>query len=56
MLRWEIAKGVYRFTVYHSLDPGEYAVAEAVESGGTNVYLWDFGVDPSAEAPKSEAK
>ena len=56
MLRWEIAKGVYRFTVYHSLDPGEYAVAEAVESGGTNVYLWDFGVDSGTEAPKSEAK
>jgi len=56
MLRWEIAKGVYRFTVYHSLDPGEYAVAEAVESGGTNVYLWDFGVDSGAEAPKPEAK
>jgi hypothetical protein len=56
MLRWELAKGVYRFTVYHSLDPGEYAVAEAVESGGTNVYLWDFGVDPEAAAPKSETK
>ena len=56
MLRWEIAKGVYRFTVYHSLDPGEYAVAEAVESGGTNVYLWDFGVDPGEPAAKSEAK
>jgi hypothetical protein len=56
MLRWEVAKGVYRFTVYHSLDPGEYAVAEAIESGGTNVYLWDFGVDPDATAPKSETK
>jgi hypothetical protein len=56
MLRWEVAKGVYRFTVYHSLDPGEYAVAEAVESGGTNVYLWDFGVDPDPSAPKSAPK
>src|SRR5277367_1065705 len=56
MLRWEIAKGVYRFTVYHSLDAGEYAVAEAIESGGTNVYLWDFGVDPGAEVPKPETK
>jgi hypothetical protein len=56
MLRWEVAKGVYRFTVYHSLDPGEYAVAEAVESGGTNVYLWDFGVDPDPSAPKLAPK
>jgi hypothetical protein len=56
MLRWEIAKGVYRFTVYHSLDPGEYAVAEALESGGTNVYLWDFGVDPGEAAAKPETK
>jgi hypothetical protein len=56
MLRWEIAKGVYRFTVYHSLDPGEYAVAEALESGGTNVYLWDFGVDPGEAAAKPVTK
>ena len=46
LLRWEVAHGVYRFTLYQTLDPGEYAVAEAIESGGTNVYLWDFGVDP----------
>jgi hypothetical protein len=46
LLRWEVAPGVYRFTLYQTLDPGEYAVAEAIESGGTNVYLWDFGVDP----------
>jgi hypothetical protein len=56
MLRWEIAKGVYRFTVYHSLDSGEYAVAEAVESGGTNVYLWDFGVDPGEATAKPITK
>lgn len=56
MLRWEVAKGVYRFTVYHSLDPGEYAVAEAIESAGTNVYLWDFGVDIDPAASKSGPK
>jgi hypothetical protein len=56
LLRWEVARGVYRFTLYQTLDPGEYAVAEAIESGGTNVYLWDFGVDPTAPAPKPKTK
>ncbi len=54
LLRWEIAKGVYRFTVYQSLEPGEYAVAETIESGGTQVYLWDFGVDPGATEAKPQ--
>jgi hypothetical protein len=56
LLRWEVAPGVYRFTLYQTLEPGEYAVAEAIESAGTNVYLWDFGVDPGTAAPKSEKK
>jgi hypothetical protein len=56
LLRWEVAPGVYRFTLYQTLDPGEYAVAEAIESGGTNVYLWDFGVDPGTPALKPEKK
>jgi len=56
LLRWEIARGVYRFTIEQALDPGEYAVVQAVESGGTNVYLWDFGVDPGISGPKQETK
>jgi hypothetical protein len=56
LLRWEVARGVYRFTLYQTLDPGEYAVAEAIESGGTNVYLWDFGVDPGTPALPPEKK
>lgn len=56
LLRWEVAKGVYRFTLYQNLEPGEYAVAEAIESGGTNVYLWDFGVDPGTPSPKLDKK
>jgi hypothetical protein len=52
MLRWEVARGVYRFTVYHALDPGEYALVETIESGATNVYIWDLGVDPEVDSPK----
>jgi hypothetical protein len=54
MLRWEIAKGVYRYTIYAPLEPGEYAVAETIESGGTNVFLWDFGVDSGTTEAKSK--
>ena len=50
MQRWEVAKGVYRFTLGQTLAPGEYALVEVVE-GKTeleqlSVYVWDFGVDP----------
>jgi hypothetical protein len=54
LLRWEIARGVYRYTIYASLEPGEYAVAETIESGGTNVLLWDFGVDGAAAGAKPQ--
>jgi hypothetical protein len=54
LLRWEIARGVYRYTIYASLEPGEYAVAETIESGGTNVFLWDFGVDDAAGEGKPQ--
>ena len=51
--RWQIANGVYRFTLSQSLEPGEYVFTEIVKSEGTNLYVWDFGVDaggkPSAE-------
>jgi len=52
MQRWLIAPGVYRFTLEQHLDPGEYALAEIVKGGGTNLYFWDFGLDAApAEAP-----
>lgn len=44
-LRWQIARGVYKFTVMQPLEPGEYALAEIVPGGGTSLYFWDFGID-----------
>lgn len=46
MQRWLIAPGVYRFTLEQHIDPGEYALTEIVQGGGTNLYFWDFGMDP----------
>jgi hypothetical protein len=58
--RWEIAHGVYRFTLGASLEPGEYAMAEIVQGGATSLYFWDFGVDgnstPAASTSSSKPK
>jgi hypothetical protein len=51
--RWEIAHGVYRFTLGASLEPGEYAMAEVVQGGATSLYFWDFGVDGNSAPPAS---
>ena len=45
MQRWEIAHGVYRFTLSKPLAPGEYALAETIGDEGTSLYVWDFGVE-----------
>ena len=47
--RWEVAATVYRFTLGEPLPPGEYALAEILPDG-MNLFVWDFGVDPSAPA------
>jgi hypothetical protein len=53
--RWQIAQGVYRFTIGQSLEPGEYVFTEIVKGEGTNLYVWDFGVD-AAGGKSSAAK
>jgi hypothetical protein len=52
--RWQIANGVYRFTLSQSLGPGEYVFTEIVKGEGTNLYVWDFGVDTGSKS--SEAR
>jgi hypothetical protein len=44
LLRWEVAKGVYRFTIAQPVDPGEYALTLVVPDE-LNPFVWDFGVD-----------
>jgi len=43
--RWEVAGGVFRFTLGRPLAPGEYAIAEMVQDQGAGLYVWDFGID-----------
>lgn len=42
---WEVAHGVFRFTLGEPLAPGEYAIAEVIQDEGMSVYVWDFGSD-----------
>jgi len=50
--RWQLVKGVYRFTLSQPLAPGEYAFGEIVPGEGMNLYVWDFGVDGTAPKKK----
>jgi hypothetical protein len=47
MQSWDIARGVYRFTLGQELASGEYAIAEMAKDEGAGLYVWDFGVDRS---------
>jgi len=54
--RWEVARGVYRFTLGQPLPPGEYAFAEIVRDEGMSLYVWDFGVDVNATTAGTKQK
>jgi hypothetical protein len=56
MQRWQVAIGLYRFTLGTPLEPGEYALAEVMEDNGTSLYVWDFGVDSGSHASPGEKK
>jgi hypothetical protein len=53
--RWEVAEGLYRFTLGQALTPGEYAIAEVL-ADGLNYFVWDFGLDGAEDSAKNKKK
>ena len=55
MQKWDVAPGVYRFTLSEALPTGEYALAEMLPDG-MNLWVWDFGVDGAADPAAAKKK
>jgi|SRR5450755_4402276 hypothetical protein len=46
----KLTGGWVKVTPSSDLEPGEYAVIELLGTDGMNLYVWDFGINPSAGA------
>jgi hypothetical protein len=46
----KLTGGWVKITPSGDLEPGEYAVIELLGKDGMNLYVWDFGINPSAGA------
>ena len=49
LLQWDAARGLYRYTVDHPLESGEYAIIETTQAEGQSMFLWTFGVDAQGD-------
>jgi hypothetical protein len=46
----QLTGGWVKVTPSAPLEPGEYAVVESLGKDGMNLFVWDFGINPSAPA------